>query len=143
MKTKKKTWIIGGSIAAILLAAIVCAQCIVQMQRPMCIELLGEGNIRHVEASCFSPQGWQRETLTQDELQQLVHLMNRIWYEQTTPPSFGPVCKNRMIFTVEKSNGTRSHMVLADRTLTVNNDNVYLLSYRDARQINRLLGKKD
>lgn len=141
MKRKRKTWIIGVSIAAVLLAAIVCAQCIVQMQRPLCIKLLGEGNILHVEASCFSHQGWQRETLTQDELQQLVRLMNSIRYEQTTPPPFGPACENRMIFSVEKTNGKRSHMVLANRTLTINNDTAYLLSRRDAHQIKRLLGE--
>lgn len=140
-KKKKKIWIIGACAAAILLAAMVCAQWIMQMQRPLCIKLLGEGNIRHVEASHFSHQGWQRETLNQEELQQLVRLMNSIRYEQTTRPLCDPVCENRMVFSVEKTDGKRSCMVLADRILTINNDDAYLLSRRDARQIKRLFGE--
>ena len=141
MKTKKKLWIIGTAAAAILLAAMVCAQWLMELQRPLCIKMLGDGGIRHVEASCFSNQGWQRETLDQDELRQLVRLMNSMQCEQITLPPRGMAYENRMIFSVEKTDGNRRHMVLAERTLTIDNDEAYLLSRRDARQIQRLFGE--
>lgn len=141
MKTSKKLWIITAAAAAILLVTIVCVQWIIQLQRPLCIKLLGDSSIRYVEAGCLSRQGWQRERLDRDEMMQLVRLMNGIQGEPVSPPPRMPGSETRMVFSVEKADGKRSCMVLTDRTLTIDNDTSYLLSRKDARQMERLFGE--
>ena len=46
-----------------------------------------------------------------------------------------------MVISVEKTDGKRRHMVFSDQTLVLDNDETYLLSKKDARQIERLFGE--
>ena len=141
MKVRKRKWVIAAVAAVLLLTAVLWVEWFLQMQRPMSIKLLGEGRIRHVEAGCTSPEGWRREELNQDEMKQLVRVMNDIQGERVVPPPHGPAYGRRMVFSVEHADGKRRHMILSDRTLTIDNDVAYLLSKKDARQIEHLFGE--
>lgn len=141
MKTQKKKWITVAAGAAVLLMAVLGAEWFWQMQEPLRIDILGDGRIQHVEASCISSQGCQREELKQSEIKRLARVMNGIKGEKTAAPPGGPAYGKRMVFSVENSDGRRHHMILSDQTLTVDNGVTYLLSKKDARQIERLFGE--
>lgn len=141
MKTQKRKWMIAGIAAVFLLLALLWAEWILDMQRPMSIKMLGDGSIQHVEASCVSAEGWQREELNHEEIQRLVRVMNGIKGEPVSPPPHGFAPGRWMVISVEKTDGKRRHMVFSDQTLVLDNDETYLLSKKDARQIERLFGE--
>lgn len=141
MKTHKRKWGIAAIAAAILMIGFLCVAWLLQLQKPLCIELLGDGDIQRVEASCISSKGWQREELDQGEMKRLVRVMNGIKGERTDTRPHGSAYDKRMVFSVEKTDGDRSYMVLSDQTLTIDDDVSYLLSKKDAREIERLFGE--
>lgn len=141
MKTRKRKWAVTAIAAVILLIGFLWAEWLLQMQKPLCIKLLGDGAIQHVEASCISSKGWQREELDQGEMKRLVRVMNDIKGERIDAQPHGPAYGRGMVFSVEKTDGKWKHMVLFDQTLTIDNDVSYLLSKKDAREIERLFGE--
>ncbi len=141
MKVQKRKWVIAAAIAILFLTVFLWAEWFLQMQKPLCIKMLGDEEIRHVEAGCASTDGWQYEELSYQEIQRLVRTMNRIQGERIAPRPHRTASGKRMIFSIEKTDGERQYVTFSDQTLTIDNKVTYLLSKRDARQIEHLFGE--